>query len=329
MLKLYEYFVTFSILWLFSCSIVSPCLAYGKWYKDPTQRILPIDGPLLSKNEAFENTVKRCGFSGGSRNILGDEKTEIFYINNFFPYYGDVPGFEQPILQLADILVKKKMLEQGELDKIYQIGGLSDIKDSEINAYIEAFEKFIQQGIVYLRAFDKEESAKKLQEIIDINKELPDKKKIFAFKKALSNAKTMEIVWDCMHTEHLLIFDRYYNSETKALEAPEEILVFVSYYDMCKACEALMEAKLSEMGEVRKEDFRGEHYKILVGSFYEYKGSRRRNSTESMLLKVPLSDTVAPSASAPISQPERKRKKPVVVIPPKIHTKTGNNVGKL
>lgn len=319
MLKAYKSFIIFCILWLFSCDITLHCFAFGKWYKDRTRKILPIDGPLLPGNKAFENTVKRWNFRSTRRNLLFDEKARVFYIKNFFPYHGDVPGFERPVLQLGDIFVRKGLLTSEDLKF-----------SSDPVGRIVATINFINAGILYLRFFKLQEATNALE---SIRNEFCDPQKWNAellsnLLEALSDESRMRPVWDCMHTERLLIFDKYYNPGARALETPRESLVFVSYYDMCETCEALMEVKLSEMGEVREEDFRGEHYKILVGSFHEYKGSRGRNSTESMLLKVPLSDTVAPSASAPISQPERKRRKPVVVIPPKIHTKNRRQRGK-
>jgi len=115
-------------------------------------------------------------------------------------------------------------------------------------------------------------------------------------------------IWNKMHTENLFIFDHYYNKHEKRIMVPKDKVCFVSHFDMCEACETMMVKFVEQMGECPITYFnqnREYQYKILVGSFVEYKNSRKRDDP-SKLLKIKRIKLGKFDISAFVKQPIKK-----------------------
>lgn len=238
--------------------------------------------PMINR----ENEVRvGCG-KFGPHNTLCDERTWLLYVNNMFPYV------KKDVRQLGDILVNKGLLDEEDWDRVKRELPTKKGGDVSPRPYVESFKKFIDQVIVYLEVFGFDEGVGALKGISEKHGPPYNYQTLTSIVSALKCRDSMSSVWSCMHTERLLIFDKYYDVDEGKLKDPDECLEFVSRLDMCEACERLMIDTLGKMKRCHSDIFfRGlleeKRYKILVGSFIPYPDSRDRDD-ESELLKVPL-----------------------------------------
>ena len=290
MMKCFKYLVG-----LYFAFVIQPRTVYGKWYADTR----PIDGSLLPGKENFESKVQGIG---GVFNVLGDENADIFYVNNFFPYTGEITSLGWTTRQLGDIFVEKGMLLASELDKIKQIclnEGVID--ETQAIEYAEILKKFINKCIVYLGKYNLTDEVRILRRILYKGKDRTDKALLDYLYRALTDSKTMRPIWNRMHTERLLIFDKYWlPNTTSSVETdfifhnPWTPLVLISKKDMCSSCEPFMMSLLLHMEAIPVNEFSGKYgkepYKILFGSFSHCENSEKTDDSKDVpLLKVRLS----------------------------------------
>ena len=341
MIRLRKYLI---VLCFWGCVTIEVC--HSKWYNIDGASV---NGPLLEGKRAFETKVGQ-GF--GAYNLLGDEKANILYINNFFPYYGEITSLGWTTRQLGDIFVEKGMLSAEELDIVKQISLWQFAEGVDFDRYYEVLKKFVELGIAYLDTFKLNDGIATLKRILTEIEEKNQTKNGLNSKEVLKNLRSIlknedltnkiKPVWKYMHTERLLVFDKFYNVDRSSdgkMElsgrAPWTTLVFVSHLDMCEACKNLIMETLRKMESVSTEKFsRPPHpetdYKILVGSFSESSyfprigfSSERKEQNEELLevflTSVPsagvmrfapppsLSEPTGSSSSSTSSDPKRSR----------------------
>lgn len=287
MMKCFKYLVV-----LYFTFVIQPKPVYGKWYADTK----PINGSLLPGKEKFESKVQRID---GVFNVLGDENANIFYVNNFFPYTGEITSLGWTTRQLGDIFVKKGMLLASELDKIRQIClNENAIDETQATEYAEILKKFIDKCIVYLEKYNLTNEVRILRKILYKGKDRTGEALLDYLYRALNDSETMKPIWNRMHTERLLIFDKYWMPNATSsgeidftFHNPWAPLVLISKKDMCSSCEPFMISLLLHMGTIPVNEFSGEYgkesYKILFGSFLPCGDSEKTDTSKDVpLLKV-------------------------------------------
>ena len=135
---------------------------------------------------------------------------------------------------------------------------------------------------------------------------------LMLLSNTLKNREYMKSIWIHMHTEKLLIFDKYIDVKIEGgrmscswNECKTRIpLVFVSYRDMCSACEDYMEwVNSKKMESASFGNFRLVNYKILVGAFKECGRSSERDGKNN-ILKVRLTSVPSAGVRGPSSAPK-------------------------
>ncbi len=325
-------------LWSFFCEISIACFAFGQWYEPK-----PVGHPLPSDKYDIMKS-RRPGV-----NYLYDQQKHTLYVNNFYPYHREGKVADR---ELCDIFHGKGLLTEDDLDKVVEIcsGALSSTPTDgtiQYDVYGNILRKLAYLCISYLKTFGLDNAAKGLKEQIEIAKQQEfDGKILFDFfKGVLTDYKVMRPIWDCMHTEYLLVFDKYYSPSTITEEEvtfsynkPEETLSFVSQYDMCELCESLMVNTLMEMGSVPSAEFtppsRSEaDYKILVGSFFPWLARKDRELLKVRMAFLPVAvDGVKraqhPSSSQGTVVPAPSQKTPRPIIVRSNASSTGTNIQK-
>lgn len=270
------FFINFVLL---SCS-------GGKWYK----QVCTI--PLIENNR--ENELKVSNGKVGKNNILCDENH--IYINNFFPHQNAVQH-----RQLAEIFKDHEInvhfkfdskdfnekITQADLDNIKKVN--SPNLSGSPKPYIRSLLKFLKAVEIYLDIFQVNKAY--ITQLIDtINTSCSNYALLKKLKTDLTNKEKMGKIWENMHTEPLLLFDKFFDSQTNALKTPTEIIRFVSYLDMCENCEGHMTKILDKMGSCNEKLFKNNEnyrYKILVGSFFPL-NKIGEDTTDNKLLKIKL-----------------------------------------
>lgn len=206
----------------------------------------------------------------------------VVYMNNMYP------PIREDYRQLLDILVDKGYMSQQDKENVEKSQSFQLRKGVRVSDIVDSLGRFLSGVVCYLEAFEGTE------EEVDIICSIMDpylciSRNYYALdniRKMLCDKQIMEPVWKWMHTEKLLLFDKYVDRESKTWLSTDTPIRLVSHLDMCKGCEREMFEDLNRV--TTTGNYSGQPYKILVGSFCPYKDSRNRNAPGTLLLKAAL-----------------------------------------